>query len=490
MLKKSLILVHRYLGIAISLLMAAWCLSGIVMMYVGFPALEERERVAGLAPVELSGCCEFVRTLESVGDVTIDSFAVEMLGDRPVLKVRDADGGVIADLKTGGIVSGISAEMARQVVATYMQQRGFAGSPAFLDSIETDQWTVTGAYEAARPMYRFALGDAAGTEVYVASTSGEVVLDTTATERFWNWFGAITHWLYPSFLRQDAVTWAQVVIWTSIVGAFLTSTGLWLGIMQIRAGRSRRFSPYQGWNVWHHVSGLVFGVLTLTWVLSGLVSMSPWGWLDGSGSGPERARIRDLEFTSGEAIASLQRLVEAQTLDDRTLKVTSAPFAGHLYLALEGRDDRVRLDATSLAPAPLAEAALKAVAAQLQPGMTPASAELLATGDAYYYDDHEGSRAYPVYRVVLTDAERTRYYLDPVTGQLRQKTDRDARWYRWLFEAFHRWDFSRALRQRPLWDLVVLPLMLGVTTLSLTGVYLGFRRVTPERKPRSRPPES
>jgi len=56
------------------------------------------------------------------------------------------------------------------------------------------------------------------------------------------------------------------------------------------------------------------------------------------------------------------------------------------------------------------------------------------------------------------------------------------RWYRWLFEGLHRWDFSAALRTRPWWDLLVVPLMLGVTLVCFTGVYMGYRRVMPKKK--------
>jgi hypothetical protein len=34
---RTLIVTHRYFGIAVGLLMATWFVSGIVMMYVGFP---------------------------------------------------------------------------------------------------------------------------------------------------------------------------------------------------------------------------------------------------------------------------------------------------------------------------------------------------------------------------------------------------------------------------------------------------------------------
>jgi uncharacterized iron-regulated membrane protein len=48
---RALVILHRYLGIAIGLLMAVWFVSGIVMMYVGFPRLTEAERVRALAPI-------------------------------------------------------------------------------------------------------------------------------------------------------------------------------------------------------------------------------------------------------------------------------------------------------------------------------------------------------------------------------------------------------------------------------------------------------
>jgi len=42
---------HRWLGLAICLLLAMWCLSGVVMMYVGFPQLTRDEYYAGLEPL-------------------------------------------------------------------------------------------------------------------------------------------------------------------------------------------------------------------------------------------------------------------------------------------------------------------------------------------------------------------------------------------------------------------------------------------------------
>jgi hypothetical protein len=79
--------------------------------------------------------------------------------------------------------------------------------------------------------------------------------------------------------------------------------------------------------------------------------------------------------------------------------------------------------------------------------------------------------------VVLSDAEHTRYYMDPKTAVLLQRVDNAGRGYRWLFNGLHRWDFADWLRARPVWDIIVLFLMLGGTAGVFTGVYLALRRI-------------
>ena len=52
--RKAVILSHRYLGIALSLLFVLWFTSGITMMYAGgMPRLIPDERLERLAPVDL-----------------------------------------------------------------------------------------------------------------------------------------------------------------------------------------------------------------------------------------------------------------------------------------------------------------------------------------------------------------------------------------------------------------------------------------------------
>jgi hypothetical protein len=66
-------------------------------------------------------------------------------------------------------------------------------------------------------------------------------------------------------------------------------------------------------------------------------------------------------------------------------------------------------------------------------------------------------------------------YLDPASGDLRV-VDRAAKKTRWLARGLHGLDL-RGLRQRPLWDIVTLLLLAGVTVLCITGSWMAIQRV-------------
>ncbi len=42
---RLLIILHRYVGVAVGLLMVLWCLSGFVMMYQSYPRLDPADRI-------------------------------------------------------------------------------------------------------------------------------------------------------------------------------------------------------------------------------------------------------------------------------------------------------------------------------------------------------------------------------------------------------------------------------------------------------------
>ena len=472
---RSLIVLHRWMGIGLGWLLVAWCISGIVMMYVPYPSVSFEEYVESLPRLQLDGCCASFPEGYSP-DYAIDRYSIEMLGERPVLRLADEFGRRSAiDLVSGEPVGPIDADAALAVARAMRAGSAPAGTLDYLGAVERDQWTVGGGFVNDRPLHHFALNDAAGTQWYLSSATGELVQQSTRRERVWGWFGAVTHWLYPTLLRQNARLWTEIVIWSTVAGLFLAGFGAYIGIRQLRRRKDGRWSPYRGMAWWHHWLGLVFGVLTLTWLLSGLFSMTPWGLFQGSSTRAETARLQGTAITLTEAVSQAAGLA-SHDLPAEVSRIESAPFLGQGYLMAQGAGGyRVRLAAGTLGNVPLRADELRAAAETLTgDGVSITAAELLEDGDAYYFN-HHATRAFPVYRVIVDDTERTRYYVDATSGQLVSKVNSSLRWYRWLHLGLHRLDFTAAMRSRPVWDILMLLLMAGVTAVCITGTYMGIR---------------
>jgi len=464
---RLLILLHRYLGMIIGVVIVLWCLSGFVMMYVQYPEYSRAEQLADLEPLEVGSCC--VLPEDWSDEFRFLNAQVESYLGSPVLRITSGREFWTIDLTSGQLIESIDETVALSVVERLVEE-----PVIYRGQLERDQWTVAGGYDAHRPLYHFAVQDEANAEWYVSGTTGQLILGTTGTERFWNWLGSVIHWIYPTELRRNVGAWSQIVIWLSIAGTFLTVTGLYVGIARYRRGKA---SPYRGWLLWHHYLGLVFGLFTLTWMVSGLLSMTPYGALAGRDFSPERENIRGGELTFGRVTSKLV-LLDQDLIPAGTVRLTSSMFAGHFaWIAWNASGNSARLG-----PA-LTNAHLLTHAVAVRPQVAIQSQSLIDEPDAYYYSHHD-ARSFPVFRIQYEDGDRL--YLDAVSGDLISAVDSGRRWSRWLFHALHRGDFAEWARQRPTWDIFMFVLMAGVTLGSFTGAYLGLKRMTRSAKINSR----
>jgi hypothetical protein len=474
---RVMVVTHRYLGVAIALLMLVWFLSGIVMMYVPYPQRSETERVGALPEISRAICCDFSGVRLSDDDA-ITRAQLENVAGQPILRIRSPIASdIIANLGQGQILE-IDIDTARQIGKDSAARILGGANIISAELIEYDQWTIGDNGAGRRPVYRLAFDDPATTRLYVSAVTGEVIVWTTRAQRFGNWFGAIPHWLYFSALRSNGALWLQVVIWTSILGIFLTVIGLYLGIMRFRVSKTGRLSPYTGWFYYHHLIGLTFGIVTLTWVASGLFSMNPWGFLE---SRPDNAveRLAGPEQSWSSVRSSIESL-QTRNLDG-LVSLTTLPFDGRLFWLARFEDGSVlRLDENGNARHASSDD-LSAAAERLAGENAIESALLSDTEDSYYFQFQGFAERepliWPVYRVIVADDEHTIYYLDPSSGRLLARFDSARRGYRWLFDGLHRIDFFAWLRVRPLWDFIVLFLMIGGTTGVGTGGYLAIRRI-------------
>jgi hypothetical protein len=92
-----------------------------------------------------------------------------------------------------------------------------------------------------------------------------------------------------------------------------------------------------------------------------------------------------------------------------------------------------------------------------------------------YYLDRTGQLPLPVVLAQSTVGAGTRYYIDPRTARV-VRTYSSGDWVnRWLYNGLHSLNFPWLYNYRPLWDIVVITLMLGGTALCVTALVLAWR---------------
>ena len=505
--KRWLFLIHRWLGVLLCAFFAMWFVSGVVMMYVGYPKLTQAERLAHLPPLRSATVAlepdEALRQAGITGPLQDLRLAVASAGRAVYLAVPAPQDGaphahraraaVVIDAATGEVLAGVGKHHAIASALAFAQGR--TEDIQHLGEVTEDAFTHSRALDAHRPLHRLHLGDSEGTVVYVSGTTGEVVRDATRTERLWNYAGAWIHWLYP--FRGGALNayWADIVNWLSIAGIAMTLAGTVVGVMRWRfAGRYQSGSrtPYRGFMMrWHHVFGLVFALTTFTWIFSGLMSMNPWKIFD-STAAPLRTQAMHggplaLPGLPATMPATVHALLAAASPSTRELRWVRA--AGHTLVQAQGPAGApAMLDATTAQPHAWQGAEVAEAAARLLP-YPVVRTDTLQAYDLHYYDRAAHTmtggtdKPLPVLRVVFGDPQATWVHIDPHTGAVLGRTDTHRRASRWLFAMLHSWDWLPLLERRPLWDVVLIVLSLGGAVMSVTGVVIGWRRLGYKLRP-------
>ena len=483
--KRWLYLTHRWAGVVLCLFFAMWFISGVVMMYVGYPKLTAHERLSHLAPLDAARIAVTpAQALAAAGvDGSPDLVLAATRGGAPVYEVPAAHGQApkVVDAITGALLPAADAAVAQ---ATGDAWFGGQYASRYRGTVIEDVYTHSRALDAHRPLHRVDMGDPAHTRLYISSSTGAVVLDATRAERAWNYAGAWIHWLYP--FRGTALDpwWHDIVVWLSIAGVVVALTGTIVGILRWRFPRpyaSGSRSPYRDSMMrWHHISGLLFAAITITWIFSGLMSMNPWKLFTSSAA--PLARSAYAGPAGADPLAPPRALIAA--LPSPPVELRWARAAGQELVRARGASGATHvLSATTARPEVLDEGVLRGAAAALVPGAHLTQTQVLRDYDIYYYarDEHammgHVEKPLPVWRLVYDNPQATWVYLDPKTGQILDRQDRSTRAGRWLFAFLHSWDWTALLTRRPLWDALLIFLSLGGAALSLTGVVIGWRRL-------------
>jgi hypothetical protein len=496
--RKLLIYSHRWMGIVGGLLFVSWFFSGIMMMYWGMPSFRDNERLSHVASLDLSKARVEPADVVSKMDIKPASFKIEMYYDgRPAYRFAD-NLTVYAD--TGEKVAKPNADQAIELVRHFEPQHA---STVKYDTLlsNSDQWTLQEGPYSQMPLHRINVGDAADTVYYVSEKTGETVQKTDRPSRYLGFLSAVLHYVYIPQLKRQRGLWDGFIVWGSLVGSIMCLTGLIAGIwrysmtakFRMRGSSGPSHSPYSGWLKWHHYAGLIFGLISFTFIFSGGASLNPYGWYSSTTpTGHQRHAATGGAFKL-ESV-SLDKLRGGVSVISKTFPAKSVEvfqFRGETYL---GADKPVDYDpndprrpSSDHVMASLAhpeygtfrkfdDAIMMDVAKEAMPDTAIAETTWLQKYDNYYRSK-DNSRALPVLRVRYADSAATWLYLDPTHGTIAQKQDKMTRARRWFYNGLHSFDIPYIYEHRILRDTLMIATCLGGLALSVTTLLPMFRRL-------------
>ena len=467
---------HRWAGVALCLLFAMWFASGAVLHFVSFPALSAGDRHAGSPVIDVSRVKINPSEALARAPTAIDLRLVSISG-RPIYLAQEPTGIWVSIAGDSGEV--LPPVTARQATAIAEQFGGHAAA-SVSDAMEYDQWIVHQRFDPFRPFYRVRLIDAADTDLYVSSRTGEVLQRTRFRQRAWNWSGAVIHWIYFTPLRKSWAAWNQVVWWVSLVALLSSAAGTWLGYVRMASNRAagrKGLSPFRGWMRWHHLIGIFASAIVVSWMLSGWLSMDHGRMF----SHAEATRQQSLQM-SGLSPGAMARAIPLGLIQGvaPATEITLNAVSGLPFVTSYGVTGAARLYFADANPAH--------GIARIPPGLLlaglgqvwPMQVNAVSLPDAYdeVYRLAESTAGAALFKV--GGELGLRVYVDQYSGRLLAVMNASRRDYAWLYYALHTFQFP-GLIQHPIIRTVLILVLLGLGFLaSVTGIVLGIKRLRRE----------
>ena len=240
---------HRWLGILSCLLFTVWFASGLVMAYVGFPELNEQQRVESLAPVDwsrvqldpqkamdLGGLSEYPRSLR-----------IEMLLGQPVYRIVDWDGtrnGVYAadgssvGLGASQLCDALTGEpMALTDDAIFKAaHRLLPGHAMVMQERQTQEDLYWYSHHDHRPLpvLRVRFDDPQQTWAYLDPSTATVIETMDEGHRHYRWWFNALHRLDFYWLMQRPLLWYSIIWLLAGSGLVIATSGIVIGWRRLK----------------------------------------------------------------------------------------------------------------------------------------------------------------------------------------------------------------------------------------------------------------
>lgn len=470
---------HRWLGLVTSVLFVMWFASGMLMLFKPFPSISPVEQLAFAEPVASFSLGDEAASVLISREADTESVRVLARAGAPSLLVGDSKGLVALDIETGAALAPLNKDQVRKI----FESGGTEVNLQINDPINYDQWIVSNGFDRFRPLYKVSSADKMGTQYYVSSVTGEVVQKTTRSDRAWNYFGSVLHWIYITPIRSNFVLWDNLVWTISLICLFVAVSGSILGILrtvQARSAPKPKWTYFRpAWLRYHHLIGLIAFLFVLLWAYSGWLSMDH-GRLFSSGKiTPEM----EATYRGGTAVDAALLWAETDYEVDGVIMGVEATMVDGVPLFVvtsEHGKSLYTIDGQSFS-GEKAEAIMRTALSKAYDGDDISAASLVP--DTALSKLAEGMPANTV--LFKNPRRRLSIYADRQTTNIVMIKDKSRSAYEWNYYAIHTLSFP-GLVDRPILrnTLAIILLILGLA-LSVTSVVLGAKKLLksfPNRK--------
>lgn len=465
---------HKYTGIFISAFFLMWFVTGIVLIYHPYPRVSEQ-----LCNSHKEVLPSSLPELDWIGD--------RVEGDLQAVKIRQFQGQTLIDVKTKDKKAQLTTDTLQEIKPVDFKcvvniARGWTDAPvAKVDTLHRrEQWVLYSKYDKELPIYKFHFDDKDKTELFISGQSAQVLQLTTRKERFWAYVGAIPHKLYFPFIRRNTDAWMDTVVVGGSVCFAAALTGFLYGLylfFRRKRVKGKFGNPFKKrWQRIHFSFGLVFGLFTVAWGISGIFSMSRV---------PQWIIRTEAPFTFNKTRLWGKGLLPADTYKlgfnkvkeayPQLKEITLARFADiPAYIIIEGENERY-LNASSdeVEILQIPESTIVEGFGKMYGKDVPVKVSLLEEYDNYYVN-LRGTYTLPVYKVEVDNNDKELYYVSPDDGYIKY-LNKNKKADKWLFSAIHYLNIPWLITRRALWTICMWVLCGGCAMVCLSGVILGIK---------------
>ena len=454
--KNNVVKFHRFSGTIMAFMMLVWFLSGFVLLFYEFPEWENKNQLQYLKNISSD-------EISFPDSVIAKKTEIYKLNNDLVYKFDD----VVCDQSFQPIKK-LSIQNAVKFVS---EKFDISFKNYETESIsEPDIWLKSNSIKCCSEIIKINFDDKNKSQVYLNLNTAEIIQFTTEEERFFAWIGAIPHLIYFKDFSGSNFFWKWIIFFLSGFGSLMAFAGLMSGLIKSVRKKKKKLTPY-GSRLYklHHYLGFVFGLVTFTWVFSGLMSLQPLElFLDKT----EEILLKE-KWNSNFTNAVIEK-TDFQNLNfNNVKKISITNFSDEQINILKFSEfEEVRLlsgEFHNRNSEILIEQIVKHI--QFVYDLPVEQIKVLNSFDNYYFEKKR-KKNLPVIKVEFKNNIKSIFYFDPLNYEIVKTTNKISRLNRWVYKALHRFDFLNLNLRKPL----MLFLLAGGTLLSITGTLFYFRK--------------